>query len=251
LVENLAQSDTNALLRQILEGQGRGAIDLATQMKGMHTKVDNIYGELNAKIERLNVHVYSPSSSTSKHPMGTLPGKSETNHKEFCNAIFINDFDVVENMSYTQSREDGRIDENEKAIEEISKLLYGSNVENLVVASDEKAKKSTNGNDVVTKSVEKNAASKVESPPYEPPLPFPGRVLTKAKKKVFSSFKSNMSRVGAPLPCVENLSQVPLHFQPAARQPAARLSPVRFGSIRFDQSVPLYTLISHSIELLF
>nr|AAD20430.1 putative Athila retroelement ORF1 protein [Arabidopsis thaliana] len=213
ILKNLAQSDTNALLRQILEGQGRGAIDLATQMKGMHTKVDNIYGELNAKIERLNVHVYSPSSSTSKHPMGTLPGKSETNHKEFCNAIFINDFDVVENMSYTQSREDGRIDENEKAIEEISKLLYGSNVENLVVASDEKAKKSTNGNDVVTKSVEKNAASKVESPPYEPPLPFPGRVLTKAKKKVFSSFKSNMSRVGAPLPCVENLSQVPLHFQ--------------------------------------
>jgi len=158
---------------------------------------------------------------------------------------------VVENMSYTQSREDGRIDENEKAIEEISKLLYGSNVENLVVASDEKAKKSTNGNDVVTKSVEKNAASKVESPPYEPPLPFPGRVLTKAKKKVFSSFKSNMSRVGGPLPCVENLSQVPLHFQPAARQPAARLSPVRFGSMRFDQSVPLYILISHSIQLLF
>jgi len=61
------QADTNALLRQILEGQGRGAIDLATQMKGMHTKVDNIYGELNAKIERLNVHVYSPS-----HPLPSI-----------------------------------------------------------------------------------------------------------------------------------------------------------------------------------
>ncbi|KAG7592857.1 Retrotransposon gag domain [Arabidopsis thaliana x Arabidopsis arenosa] len=203
--------DTNALLRQLLDGQGRGAIELATQMKGMHTKVDDMYGELNAKIERLNAHVYSQSSSTSKRPMGTLPGKPEPNPKEFCNAIFINDLDMVE--SYKQSREDGRLDENEKAIEEISKLLYGPNVENIVVDSDAKIKNSTNGNDVVTKRVEKKDASRVESSPYEPPLPFPERVLTKARKKVLSSFKANMSRVGAPLPCVENLSQVPLHFK--------------------------------------
>ncbi|XP_019087564.1 PREDICTED: uncharacterized protein LOC104728594 [Camelina sativa] len=81
--------DTNALLRQILEGQGRNAIEIATQMKNMHHKVENVYGELNAKIERLETQVQGQTSSSSPKQMGSLPGKPEPNPKEYINAIML------------------------------------------------------------------------------------------------------------------------------------------------------------------
>ncbi|XP_010496625.1 PREDICTED: uncharacterized protein LOC104773679 [Camelina sativa] len=104
-------------------------------------------------------------------------------------------------------------DENERSIEEISALLYGPTAESLVVAKVEKADKGSRGNEIVAKEVEKKDGSRVSLPLYSPPLPFTQRVLTKSKKKVLSSFKANMSRVGAPLPYVDSLSQVPLHIE--------------------------------------
>lgn len=69
----------------------------------------------------------------------------------------------------------------------------------------------TKEEDKVPKRVEKKDFPRVELPPFEPRLPFPRRVLTEDQKKVFSSFKANTSRVGAPLPNVNDLSQVLLH----------------------------------------
>ncbi|XP_010507083.1 PREDICTED: uncharacterized protein LOC104783651 [Camelina sativa] len=166
--------DTNALLRQLLEGQGRGAIELATQMKAMHHKVENVYGALNAKIERLKTQVQGQALSSSPRQIGSLPGKPKPNSKEFCNAIFT---------------------------KEVNRVTI------------EKTEKGSRGNEIVTKEVEKKDAPSVAFSLYSPPLPFPQRVLTKAKKKVLSSFKANMSRVGAPLPYVDSLSQVPLHIE--------------------------------------
>ncbi|XP_010468559.1 PREDICTED: uncharacterized protein LOC104748649 [Camelina sativa] len=107
---------------------------------------------------------------------------------------------------------DRHADENERFIEEISAILYGPTVESLVVAKVEKTEKGSRGNEIVAKEVEKKDAPSVALPLYSPPLPFPQRVFTKAKKKVLSSFKANMSRVGPHFPYVDSLSQVPLHI---------------------------------------
>ncbi|XP_010431083.1 PREDICTED: uncharacterized protein LOC104715368 [Camelina sativa] len=205
--------DITALLRQILEGQGRGAIELATQMKAMHNKVENVYGELNSKIERLQTQVQGQASSSSTRQMGSLPGKSEPNPKEFCNVIFKEEVNRVTSMSFKISKIDSHADENERSIEEISALLYGSALESLGVATVEKSEKGSRGKEIVAKEVEKKDEPSVALPLYSPPIPFPQRVLTKAKKKVLSSFKANMNRVGAPLPCVDSLSQVPSHIE--------------------------------------
>ncbi|XP_010468594.1 PREDICTED: uncharacterized protein LOC104748689 [Camelina sativa] len=204
--------DTNALLRQLLEGQGRGAIELATQMKAIHNKVDNVYGELNAKFERLQTQVQGQASSSSTKQMGSLPGKSEQHPKAFCNAIFKEEVNRVTSMSFEKSKMDSHADENERSIEKISALLYGSAAESLVVAKVEKTEKESRGKEIVANEVEKKDEPSVALPLYSPPIPFPQRVLTKVKKKVLSSFKANMNRVGTPLPHVDSLSQVPSHI---------------------------------------
>ncbi|XP_010424938.1 PREDICTED: uncharacterized protein LOC104710091 [Camelina sativa] len=147
--------DTTALLRQLLEGQGRGAIELATQMKAMHNKVENVYGELNAKIERLQTQVQGQTSSSSTRQMGSLPGKPEPNPKEFCNAIFKEEVNRVTSMSFKKSKMDSHADENERSIEVISALLYGSAVESLVVAKVEKTEKGSRGKEIVAEEVER------------------------------------------------------------------------------------------------
>ncbi|KAG7535100.1 Aspartic peptidase domain superfamily [Arabidopsis thaliana x Arabidopsis arenosa] len=194
----IQEADTSALLQRLvtqMEEQKREKMELATQLKDMQDK-----------FEHLSTQVYGQASS-SKRPIGFLPGKPDPNPKEFCNAIFTNDLEKVDNIDYKGVKDDINVDENEKAIEEISRLLYGSNVESLA-SSNEKIESDTRENDVVTKRVEKEETTNIEPLPYEPPLPFPGRALTKAQKKVLSNFKANMSRVGAPLPNVSNLSQV-------------------------------------------
>ncbi|XP_010480939.1 PREDICTED: uncharacterized protein LOC104759747 [Camelina sativa] len=145
--------------------------------------------------------------------MGSLPGKPEPNPKEFCNAIFKEEVNKVTSMGFKKSKMDSHDDENEMSIEEISGLLYGSAAESLVVAKVEKTEKGSRGNEIVTKEVEKKDEPSVALPLYSPPIPFPQRVLTKSKKKVLSSFKANMNRVGAPLPYVDSLSQVPSHIE--------------------------------------
>ncbi|XP_010441888.1 PREDICTED: uncharacterized protein LOC104724997 [Camelina sativa] len=112
--------DTNALLHQLLEGQGRGATELATQMKAMQIKVENVYGELNAKTERLQTQVHVQASSSTTRQMGSLPRKPEPNPNEFCNANFKEEVNMVTSMSFEKSKMDRHADENERSIEEIS-----------------------------------------------------------------------------------------------------------------------------------
>lgn len=69
------------MLQQFLEGQKKSTIE-------MNTKVDNMYNDLNGKFETFASHVKSldnqvaQTASSSKRPMGTLPGKPEANPRE-------------------------------------------------------------------------------------------------------------------------------------------------------------------------
>ncbi|KAG7556907.1 Zinc finger CCHC-type superfamily, partial [Arabidopsis suecica] len=147
-------NEVNAKLKQVLEGQIKGYTDFGKRFVEMHNKIDGMYNDLDGKITSLASHMktinlkIAQASSSSKNSSGVLPSKSEANPKECCNAIFTNNLDIV--------------DENEKAIEEIYRLLHGSSVESLASNSDEKIEKDTRKNDVVIKRVKKDETTNID-----------------------------------------------------------------------------------------
>ncbi|KAG7572534.1 Retrotransposon gag domain [Arabidopsis suecica] len=200
--------DINALLKQLLDGQGRGAIELSTQMKGMHTKVDDMYGELNAKIERLNAHVYSQSSSTSKCPMGTLPSKPEENTKEYINAITLRNGKALPSGELNREIE---LKEGEVVIEiEEEEVLNEKVCEQEVVVDKKKGKvvEESKEDKIQKGSTQKGKNfSKKETlfvpPPYEPKLPFPGRFKKQQLEKYRTMFDEQMKEVTITMPIID------------------------------------------------
>ncbi|KAG7568068.1 Integrase catalytic core [Arabidopsis thaliana x Arabidopsis arenosa] len=200
--------DINALLKQLLDGQGSGAIELSTQMKGMHTKVDDMYGELNAKIERLNAHVYSQSSSTSKCPMGTLPSKPEENTKEYINAITLRNGKALPSGELNREIE---LKEGEVVIEiEEEEVLNEKVCEQEVVVDKKKGKVvEESKEDKIQKGSTKKGKnfSKKETlfvpPPYEPKLPFPGRFKKQQLEKYRTMFDEQMKEVTITMPIID------------------------------------------------
>ncbi|KAF2570730.1 hypothetical protein F2Q70_00001822 [Brassica cretica] len=115
------ESSTDAMLKHILESQTRSEKHIGYQLKNLHTKVDGSYNDLNNKFLQLSSHfktlenqfAYMPS--TSKSPMGSLPGNSEQNPKEYCNVI----------ISTTSEIE---LSDHEKEKDQIERLIYGTEV---------------------------------------------------------------------------------------------------------------------------
>ncbi|KAG5389246.1 hypothetical protein IGI04_030787 [Brassica rapa subsp. trilocularis] len=64
------------------------------EFKNIHAKIDGNYSDLNNKYMQLASHLkalesqVASMSSSSKQPMGSLPGKPENNSKESCNVVF-------------------------------------------------------------------------------------------------------------------------------------------------------------------
>ncbi|KAF3500313.1 hypothetical protein F2Q69_00042880 [Brassica cretica] len=64
------------------------------EFKNIHAKIDGNYSDLNNKYMQLASHLKALESqvasmpSSSKQPMGSLPGKPEKNPKESCNVVF-------------------------------------------------------------------------------------------------------------------------------------------------------------------
>ncbi|XP_048620097.1 uncharacterized protein LOC125590542 [Brassica napus] len=187
------------------------------EFKNIHAKIDGNYSDLNNKYMQLAYHLkalesqvaYMPSSS--KQPMGSLPGKPEKNPKDSCNVVFSTTSPEIE------------LSDHEKEEDEIERLVFGTEfgeVERFVVATAEaqivkdaaRKVEATNlqrAEHKAEKQVEKRAdnklkkvkleeATEVELSPYDT-LPFPQRVLTKAQKKVLSKFRKDLSDVGVRL----------------------------------------------------
>ena len=114
------ESSTDAMLKQILESQTRSEKHIGYELKNLHTKVDGSYNDLNNKFSKLASHFkalenqFASMPSTSKRPMGSLPGKSEQNPKEYCNVI----------LSTTSSEIE--LSDHEKEVDQIESLLYGT-----------------------------------------------------------------------------------------------------------------------------
>ncbi|XP_048599937.1 uncharacterized protein LOC111205689 [Brassica napus] len=184
------------------------------EFKNIHAKIDENYSDLNNKYMQLASHLKALENqvasmpSSSKQPMGFLPGKPEKNLKESCNVVFSTTSPEIE------------LSDHEKEEDEIERLVFGTEfreVERFVVATAEaqivkdaaRKVEATNlqrAEHKAEKQVEKRAdnklkevkleeATEVELSPYDK-LPFPQRVLTKAQKKVFSKFRKDLSDVG-------------------------------------------------------
>ncbi|OAO89278.1 hypothetical protein AXX17_ATUG02310 [Arabidopsis thaliana] len=141
-------------------------------MKGMHTKVDDLYGELNAKIESLNAQVYSQSSSTSKQPMGTLPGKPKPNPKEYINAITL--------------RSDKELPSGE-----LNRDIEPKQKEGVIEIDEEEDKRFAKKETLFV------------PPPYEPKLPFPGRFKKQQIEKYRAMFDEQMKEVTITMPIID------------------------------------------------
>ncbi|KAF3570996.1 hypothetical protein F2Q69_00061380 [Brassica cretica] len=82
------ESNTDAMLKQILESQNRSEKHIGYKLKNLHTKVDGSYNDLNNKFSNLASNFkalenqFASMSCNSKRPMGSLPGTSEKNLKE-------------------------------------------------------------------------------------------------------------------------------------------------------------------------
>ena len=109
------------MLKQILEFQSRSEKHIGYELKNLHTKVDGSYNDLNNKFLQLSSHFktlenqFASMPSTSKSPMGSLPGKSEQNPKEYCNVIFSTTSEI-------------KLSDHEKEKDQIERLMYGTEV---------------------------------------------------------------------------------------------------------------------------
>ncbi|XP_033141072.1 uncharacterized protein LOC117131943 [Brassica rapa] len=199
------------------------------EFKNIHAKIDGNYSDLNNKYMQLASHLkalesqVASMSSSSKQPMGSLPGKPENNSKESCNVVFSTTSPKIE------------LSDHEKEEDEIERLVYGTEfgeVERFVVATAEaqivknaatkvEATNLQRAEHKAEKQVEKRAdnklkevkleeATKVELSPYDQ-LPFPQRILTKAQKKVLSKFRNDLSDVGVRLPEISGMREA--HIQ--------------------------------------
>ncbi|KAF3536944.1 hypothetical protein F2Q69_00019847 [Brassica cretica] len=122
------------MFKQLLEFQARNEKTMIYEFKNIHTKIDGNYSDLNNKYMQLVSHLKALESqvdsmpSSSKQPMGSLPGKPEKNPKKSCNVVFSTTSSEIE------------LSDHEKEEDEIERLVFGTEfgeVERFVVATAE------------------------------------------------------------------------------------------------------------------
>ncbi|XP_056850984.1 uncharacterized protein LOC108825329 [Raphanus sativus] len=199
----------------------------SSQHQAQDTSVESMFKQLLEAQSRTLENQFASMSSNSNRQQGTLPGKPEKNPKESCNVIISTTSSKIELSDY------------EKEVDEIEKIVFGTElgkVEQLVVATAEaqmvdkaiervhvQAERKVEAMNLLRvepsaeKPVERRADQKlkevkkddteIEPPPYEVPLPFPQRVLTKAQKKVISKLRKDLSDVGVRLPEISGMRE--------------------------------------------
>ncbi|XP_013624416.1 PREDICTED: uncharacterized protein LOC106330506 [Brassica oleracea var. oleracea] len=222
LAENAKQEKMNFVGDQIQEAppvinEARNEKTMIYEFKNIHAKIDENYSDLNNKYMQLASHLKALENqvasmpSSSKQPMGSLPGKLEKNLKESCNVVFSTTSPKIE------------LSDHEKEEDEIERLVCGTEfgeVERFVVATAEaqivkdaatkveatNLQRTEHKADNKLKEVKLEEATKVELSPYDK-LPFPQRVLTKAQKMVLSKFRKDLSDVGVKLPEISGMRE--------------------------------------------
>src|SRR5690606_28757650 len=181
------------------------------ELKNIHSKIDGSYNELNNKFKAFKGQ-FASMTSTSKRPMGSLPGKPEQNPKETMHAITLRSGKELPSRVL--------IKDNEKQGEEVA-----INIDDDVVIVDEKVneetmekimeakgkgkigkeKKKVNKTDIATSSKETTFIP----PPYETKLPFPGRFKKHLLEKYKALFEKQMSKVQITMPIIDAFMLVP------------------------------------------
>uniref|UniRef100_A0A1J3JEZ7 Retrotransposon gag domain-containing protein n=1 Tax=Noccaea caerulescens TaxID=107243 RepID=A0A1J3JEZ7_NOCCA len=189
--------EMKTMLQQIIQGQASGAMELSKKMAEIHNKVDCSYHDLNNRLESLTSKVQqleSKGNTSSSSQKGTLPGKPIPNPKEYCGAIF-------STTAYTVGN-----DENERAIEELSRLLYGPSVERL---ENEKTFQDGKRNDK-----KEEASESVEREEQHPTLNVDIDELSERDELKFSEMRViNKEKREAPFEKIE-YPYVPLPYEP-------------------------------------
>ncbi|XP_048615557.1 uncharacterized protein LOC106420654 [Brassica napus] len=203
------ESSTEAMLKQLLEGQARSEKQLGYELKNLHNKIDGNYHDLN-KFKALENQFVSMTASSSRQ-QGSLPGKPEQNPKETIKAITL--------RSGRELPPKVLIKDNEKQGGEVV-----INVDDDVVIVDEKTNEEILEKIVEAKGKRKIGEEKVENkneaatstkeklftpPPYEPKLPFPGRFKKQLLEKYKALFDKQMSEVHLTMPIIDAFMLVP------------------------------------------
>ncbi|WZZ53231.1 hypothetical protein YC2023_053338 [Brassica napus] len=204
------ESSTEAMLKQLLEGQARSEKQLGYELKNLHNKIDGNYHDLNNKFKNLENQFVSMTASSSRQ-QGTLPGKPEQNPKETMKAITL--------RSGRELPPKVLIKDNEKQGGEVV-----INVDDDVVIVDEKTNEEILEKIVEAKGKRKIGEEKFENkneevtstkeklftpPPYEPKLPFPGRFKKQLLEKYKALFDKQMSEVQLTMPIIDAFMLVP------------------------------------------
>ncbi|XP_048601441.1 uncharacterized protein LOC125580645 [Brassica napus] len=204
------ESSTEAMLKQLLEGQARSEKQLGYELKNLPNKIDGNYHDLNNKFKNLENQFVSMTASSSRK-QGTLPGNPEQNPKETMKAITL--------RSGRELPPKVLIKDNEKLGGEVV-----INVDDDVVIVDEKTNEEILEKIVEAKSKRKIGEEKFENkneevtstkeklftpPPYEPKLPFPGRFKKQLLEKYKALFDKQMSEVQLTMPIIDAFMLVP------------------------------------------
>ncbi|KAG7536928.1 hypothetical protein ISN44_As13g008530 [Arabidopsis suecica] len=172
---------TTQMLQEILEGQKKCAIEIASRheevqrkFEDLNDKIHGAFEELDAKIEKLNDRV------------NTLDKKIACSSNDFCGAIFPNMKNGIEDEASKKEK---------VMIEEIGKKANG--------------KRNSQEDLALGKNGENKKEEKDETSLYTPKLPFPGRFPTKAKKKEYKQFRDALATLDITLPKLDAITEVP------------------------------------------
>ncbi|XP_048604860.1 uncharacterized protein LOC125582286 [Brassica napus] len=222
-------SSVDSMFKQLLEFQAINEKTMIYEFKNIHAKIDGNYSDLNNKYMQLASHLKALESqvasmpSSSKQPMGSLPGKPEKNPKESCNVVFSTTSPEIE------------LSDHEKEEDEIERLVFGTEfgeVERFVVATAEA-------------QIVKDAARKVEATNLQ-------RAEHKAEKQVEKRADNKLKKVKleeateVELSPYDKLPFPPKEFSPKLRRRLPEISGMREAHV---QMMLINDILDHQAEV--
>ncbi|XP_010481026.1 PREDICTED: uncharacterized protein LOC104759844 [Camelina sativa] len=183
-------------MHALMENQKKNATEVTV-------KIDNMYSELNGRIESLNSHMrvlenqVAQSAARVKAPPGTLPGKNEANPKEYVNVVTLRSGKELPKPQQKagNDRSSGGTDQSKTQNQEGNHDKVLNNIPDDVVK---------HGSTVP----EEKQPSGLQQP-YAPRLPFPTRRKSKIQEREYEKLKSVVGELQVRLPFIEAVRMVP------------------------------------------
>ncbi|XP_010468672.1 PREDICTED: uncharacterized protein LOC104748776 [Camelina sativa] len=190
------ESKLEQMMHALMENQKKNTTEVTV-------KIDNMYSELNGRIESLNSHMrvlenqVAQSAARVKAPPGILPGKNEANPKEYVNAVTLQSGkELLEPQQKAgNDQSSGGTDQSKTQNQE------GNHDEVLNNITDDVVKHGS------TVPEEKQPSGPQQ--PYAPRLPLPTRRKSKIQEREYKKLKSVVGEVQVRLPFIEAVRMVP------------------------------------------